>query len=211
MNLEKIRNNIMQEAKVNVIKYGWNENLLLNISRHSKYKHEEIKILFPDGYKEILQMYLNEINNRMTKESEKINLIRLRVHERIKEIIILRLRLISKDKKLIHKTFLHLLLPTNYKLASKNLYKTVDQIWFIAGDNSHDFNFYSKRAILASVYTSTILHFINNDSIDDTILLLSKYLKRVSKIPKIKNKVGDLFNAFPKILKFGKNLSSFKQ
>ena len=172
MNLEKIRNNIMQEAKLSVVKYGWNENLFLNISRNSRFKLEEIKILFPDGYKSVLQMYLDEINDIMTKESEKINLIRLRVHERIKEIIILRLRLISKNKKLIHKTFLHLLLPANYKIASKNLYKTVDQIWFIAGDNSHDFNFYTKRAILASVYTSVIVHFINNENLDDTIFLL---------------------------------------
>jgi len=211
MSLKKIRNKVLQEAKVHVLKSGWNESLILTISKTSNFKYDEIKVLFPEGYKQILQMYLDEINNNMSKESQKINFIRLRVHERIRELIILRLKIFLKDKKLIHKTFLFLLLPHHYKLSSKNLYKTVDQMWFIAGDNSTDFNFYSKRVILASIYTTVITHFINNDNIDETILFLTKQLKKVSKIPKIKNKVSDLVNFIPQIFKLGKSFSFFKQ
>ena len=36
MNLEKIRINILKESKPFVQKYGWNENLLLNIFKNSK-------------------------------------------------------------------------------------------------------------------------------------------------------------------------------
>ena len=34
----------------------------------------------------------------------------------------------------------------------KNLYKTVDNMWYLAGDNSTDFNFYTKRLTLALIY-----------------------------------------------------------
>ena len=211
MNLKKLRNNIYKKAKLSAMKFGWNENLFDNIANESPYIYEEIYALFPEGYLSIVQMYLEEIDEKMIKESEKINLIRLKTHERIRELCILRLNIMSKEKDLISKTFLHLLLPHNYKFSSKNLYKTVDQIWFLAGDNSTDFNFYSKRIILASIYTSIMVHFINNDNMEETLFLLNKLLKRVSKIPNIKNNISNLTKIFPQIFKLGKKFNFVKQ
>ena len=203
MKLKKIRNQILQEAKPYIVKFGWNENLFVNMKKDSKFTYEEMNVLFPRGYTTLIEMYLREINSKMTVESQKINLIRLRIHERIREIFILRLKIMSKEKKLISKTFLYFLLPQNYKLALKNLYKTVDQMWFLAGDNSTNFNFYSKRAILVSIYTRVMMHFVNNNKIDETIILLNKQLKRVSNIPRIKNRINDLMKIMPRISKLG--------
>ena len=49
MNLKKIRNEILQEAKLSVLKFGWNENLFINIKNNSKFKYEEIIALFPEN------------------------------------------------------------------------------------------------------------------------------------------------------------------
>ena len=211
MNLKEIRNQILQESKPYIIKYGWNENLFLSMKNGSKFTYEEMNVVFPNGYTTLLEMYLEDINSKMTLKSQNINLIRLRVHERIRELFILRLAIMSEEKKLISKTFLNLLLPHNYKLALKNLYKTVDQMWFLAGDNSTNFNFYSKRAILASIYTGVMIHFVNNDNIEETIILLNKQLKRVSKIPKIKSRINDITKIIPQFFKFGKDINFFKQ
>ena len=211
VNLNKLRYQILLESKVHISKYGWNDELFYKIAANSKFKFSEIITLFPKGYTVLLEMYLDTVNNQMTEDSKKINLIRLRVHERIKELIILRLKIMSQEKELISKTYFHLLLPQNFKIASRCLYKTVDQIWFVSGDNSTDFNFYSKRAILASVYSLVMLHFINNNSLDQTIELLNKQLKRVSKIPKIKNKLGNIKNAFSQFFKLVKNIRPIKQ
>ena len=186
MQLNRIRNEILSETKPYVIKYGWNEKMFNKVIKNSYYDSSLILNLFPEGYISLVQLYLNEINNQMNNESKKLNLIRLKVHERIKELCILRFKIMIKEKELITKTFIHLLLPINYSFSLRNLYKTVDQIWFLAGDSSTDFNFYSKRAILASIYSATILHFINNDNVEETISFLNKKLKNVSKIPKIK-------------------------
>ena len=113
----------------------------------------------------------------------------------------------SKQKELIKKTYFHLLLPQSFKISIKSLYRTVDQIWFLAGDNSTDFNFYSKRVILASIYINFIMHFINNDNIEETFILLDKQLKRVSKIPKIKDRINVMTNIIPQIFKRGKRFN----
>jgi len=211
MKIKELRNLILGEAKSHVIRHGWNKDLFLYISKSSKFKYEELNALFPNGYKSLLQIYLNQINEQMTKESKSMNLIRLKVHERIRALIITRLQIMVKEKKLISKTFIHLALPGNYKFAFKNLYKAVDQIWFLAGDNSTDFNFYSKRLILGSIYTITLMHFINNDNLDETIKILNKQLKKVSKIPNLKNKIKGALDIIPNILKLGKKFSIFKQ
>ena len=124
---------------------------------------------------------LNEINQKMTNKSKKINLIRLRVHERVRELVVLKLKIMQEEKTLLSKTFFHILLPVNHKLASINLFKTVDQIWFLAGDSSTDFNYYTKRIILSKIYTLTMMHFVNNENIDETISILDKQINRVSK------------------------------
>ena len=211
MNLNKLRNNIYREAKQTALKYGWSQNFFDNFINESVYTYEEVHDLFPEGHQSIVQMYLEEIDGKMTKESEKINLIRLKIHERIRELCILRLNIMTKEKNLISKTFLHLLLPHNYKFSSKNLYKTVDQMWFLAGDNSTDFNFYSKRLILASIYTSIMIHFINNDNIEETLLLLNRLLRKVSKIPKIKSDISNFSKIIPQIFKLGKKFNFVKQ
>ena len=211
VNLNKLRYQILLEAKAHVSKCGWNDELFYNIASKSKFKLSEIAALFPEGHITLLEMYLDTVNKQMTEDSKKIYLIRLRVHERIKELIILRLKIMSREKELISKTYFHLLLPQNFKIASRCLYKAVDQIWFVAGDHSTDFNFYSKRAILASIYSVVMLHFVNNNSLDQTIALLNKQLKKVSKVPKIKNRLGDITKTISQIFKLVQNISSVKQ
>lgn len=209
--MNKFKNKILEDSKPLIGKYGWSEDTLRKINKNSNVEYNEIKILFSDGYLELLQYYLDQINFKMSEKSKKINLLRLKIHERIRELIILRLKVMSDEKKIISKTFFHLLLPQNFNLSLKNLYITCDQIWYLAGDQSTDFNFYSKRAILSSIYSITLLHFINNNNLEETIELLDIQLKKVSNIPKLKNRIDDLIKFTPEILKFRKNFSFFKQ
>ena len=45
--------------------------------------------------------------------------------------------------------------PTNAPTALENLALMVDDIWYYAGDRSTDFNWYTKRGLLAAIYSST--------------------------------------------------------
>ena len=42
----------------------------------------------------------------------------------------------------------------------------MDTIWFAVGDKTTDFGFYTKRALLAGVYLSTLLYWLNDGSED---------------------------------------------
>ena len=187
--LEKKRLELVNLSKNIVKEYGWNDSLFENISFHNRISYDELIILFPDGYKEMLKLSLDYLNYELENICSQYDFIRIPIHKRIKKIIITKINLMNKHKDFYKRTFYFLLIPMNYKLLTAYLYKTVNLMWYIAGDNSTDFNFYTKRMILSGVYSSVILHFISNDNLLETEKKLDGNLLKVSKIPVIKEKI----------------------
>lgn len=195
-NLNLKRRKILNESKKYVVTNGWNESLFKSITKNKIFKIDEILILFPEGYLSLLKFYLKELNIDMTSSAINLDLTRMKTHQRIREIILLRLNIKQNEKDLIKRTYFTLLLPKHFNILLMSLYNIVDQIWFIAGDNSTDFNFYSKRAILATVYSSTVLYWINNENFEETKKFLDKQLKKISKIPQIKKQIKNVSSFF---------------
>ena len=190
-----------------VKKYGWNDSLFKKISSHNRISYDELIILFPDGYKDMLKLSLDYLNYELENICSQYDFIRLPVHKRIKKIILTKINIINKHKDFYRRTFYFLLIPINYKLLTAYLYKSVDLMWYISGDNSTDFNFYTKRMILLSVYSSVILHYISNDSLLETDKKLDNNLLKVSKIPLIKGKIQLYKKSLPSFLRLLKSYS----
>ena len=212
ININLKRLEILKDAKKHIIFDGWNDNIFQIISKKNKYKEDEIRALFPKGYKSLFELYLSNADKEMVAACKKIDLIRMNTRDRLSKIILLRLKINEKDKKLVKKTFFTLMLPMNFKIATSSLYSTVNQIWYLAGDHSTNFNYYTKRAILASVYSSTVFYWMNeNKTLEQTKDFLNDHLKKVSKIPKIKERVDSIVNMFPQIFSFTKTFSRFRR
>ena len=73
-------------------------------------------------------------------------------------------------------------------------------MWYLAGDNSTDFNFYTKRLILSGIYTNALFVFFSKDMkhVEEN---LNINLKRVAKIPKIKERLSFIIDNAPKFFK----------
>ena len=174
-----------------IIENGWNKTLFKKISNQKKISSDELNILFPDGYKDMLLKSLQNLNNEFEKKINRTTKIKkLPLHKRIKKIVMEKIYFINLKKEFYKKIFYYLLLPYNYKLLSYQIYKSVDSIWHIALDQSTDFNYYTKRIILAGIYSSTLFHFFNNDNINETEKKLDALLVKVSKIPNVKEKLS---------------------
>src|SRR5262249_25858057 len=108
----------------------------------------------------------------------------------------------APQREAIRRALAFLALPLHAPLAAKLLYRTVDAVWYALGDRSTDFNFYTKRALLAGVYSSTLLYWLNDKSAECTESwgFLDRRIAEVMKIPqatarleKLKNKLPDPF------------------
>ncbi len=190
---------ILEDAKIYVRKNGWTKNLLKKLI-NSKTKSYDLGYLFPNGYSDLLSLALNEINKSLENKISKINIINFSISKRMKKILQTRLEILDADKIFYRKTFNHLLLPNKSKLMKRNLYKSVDKMWYLAGDNSTDFSFYTKRLILAAIYTNALFVFFNKD-IKEASINIDKNLEKISKIPKIKERFSFIKDNLPVFLK----------
>ena len=211
--MKKSHNNYLLKKRLEVLKYakifisekGLNKNSLENISKRYGLNINEIELLFPEGNIDLIKFTLEQLNKELEEYCKKIDLIRLPVHKRIKKVLLSKISLMNKNKLFYRSIFLNLLIPKKNFSLSNQLYNSVDQIWFIAGDSSTDFNFYTKRLILSGIYSRVILFFFNNNNQEELENILDESLKRVSKIPEIKSKLKIFKNYLPKIANFVKN------
>ncbi len=205
--MKKIENNtnykkklkILEDAKKLVREKGWSKDIF-NKLINNKEKNSDLVFLFPNGYEDLLNLALIEINKILENKIKKINIINFSLTKRIKKILLMRIEILENDKIFYKKTFNHLLLPQNSKIMKKNLYNSVDNMWYLAGDNSTDFSYYTKRITLAAIYINAIIIFYNKD-IKKAESNIDTNLKRISKIPKIKERFSFIKDNIPVFLK----------
>ena len=203
--LLKKRQVVLRFAKEFISENGLTKNCLENISKKYGLNTDETDLLFPQGNIDLIKFALEQLNNDLEVYCKQIDLIRLPIHKRIRKVLLSKISLMNKDKPFYRSIFLNLLIPKKNFSLSSQLYNSVDQLWFIAGDSSTDFNFYTKRLILSGIYSRVMLFFFNNNNQEELENILDESLKRVSKIPEIKSKLKIFKDYLPKIANFVKN------
>jgi ubiquinone biosynthesis protein COQ9 len=90
----------------------------------------------------------------------------------------------------------HLALPHNTAIAVGNTLRTIDAIWYAAGDTATDFSYYSKRALLTPVYVASVLYWIDDESEDfaDTWAFIGRRLDDILRIPRLTSGLRRLAN-----------------
>jgi ubiquinone biosynthesis protein COQ9 len=96
--------------------------------------------------------------------------------------------------------------------ALQGWYATVDAMWRSIGDTSIDFNFYTKRALLAGVYGSTFLFWLNDRSSDcsATWAFLDRRIENVMQVPKLRGKIMERLSRLPTPRRLAERMSAFK-
>ena len=170
---------------------GWTRTALASGARRLDLPPGEADRLFPGGPVQVLTHLSQRADLRTVEDMEKEGMGALKIRERIKGAVRIRLERHAGEREAVRRALALLSLPFNAGLALKLLYKTVDALWYAAGDTSTDFNFYTKRATLAGVYSSTLLYWLNDRSVgtEATWAFLDRRIDDVMKIEKLKSQV----------------------
>jgi ubiquinone biosynthesis protein COQ9 len=89
---------------------------------------------------------------------------RMKTHQRVAMGVWARLEAMGRWREAARRATAWLAAPRQAPLASRLTYRTCDAIWRAAGDASTDFNFYTKRGLLAGVVLSTTLYWLQDGS-----------------------------------------------
>jgi ubiquinone biosynthesis protein COQ9 len=170
---------------------GWTSKslrqALVSIGRHP----DDAPLIFPDGPGEMIEAYCTLADARMTEGAGAAGLAAYRIPQRVRAIIAIRLEQNRVNKEAIRRALAWLSIPINAPRAVRTAAATVDAIWHAAGDISTDFSWYTKRGILAGVYSTTLLYWLRDASDDDeaTLNFLDRRLANVARIGGLRKKV----------------------
>ena len=159
----------------------------------------DIRRYFPGGARDALAAFSDWADARMAAGLAGRDLAALKVRERIALAVRLRLEALAPYREAVRRGLAFLALPPNGGLGARLLYRTVDAMWRAIGDRSADFSFYTKRALLAGVLSSTTLCWLGDDSEDfaETYGFLDRRIADVLRIPAAKARVERLARRLP--------------
>jgi ubiquinone biosynthesis protein COQ9 len=119
---------------------------------------------------------------------------------KIKYFLQYQLELDLKNKEFLKKVFLFLFSEKNISQILDYFFSTSSTMWNLSGDTATDFNYYSKRLILCSVYSKIFIKLLNFPSYSKNLILqdIEKSLDQVKQFNIIKSKIcsNDILSIF---------------
>jgi ubiquinone biosynthesis protein COQ9 len=141
-------------------------------------------LVFEDLDKNFLKETKSNIN-KITKTNDKISFLLNK-----------RFQLEARNNNLIKKIFIHLIKNNNSNKVLNYIYSVADIIWKISSDRSVDFNYYTKRLILSSVYLKILILIFYRDNLTDKDIEveIQKSLEHIKLVSQFKIKINFLKN-----------------
>lgn len=196
---DKWREKILAEALDHVAFDGWLDKTLKAAAEKVGASDAELKAAFPRGVADALLFFSSEADRQAVEAIEKADLKPMRVRERVTFAVRKRIEAVKTHKEAARRGATVFALPQHALDGATAVYRTVDALWRAVGDTSADFNFYTKRALLSGVYTTTILHWFadNSEGTQDTWKFLDNRIDNVMQIEKVKAQVTKLAEGLP--------------
>lgn len=166
---------------------GWSLVALRNGAKAAGIAESEISLLFPEGPGEAALWLDDWADRKMLAALDAMDLAEMKVRRRIAAGVEARLTVLAPYREAVRRAIALKATPWGAVRAAQILYRTVDAIWYAAGDTATDFNFYTKRSLLAAVYAPTLLYWLNDRSENsaETFAFLDRRLADVMKLPQL--------------------------
>ena len=151
-------------------------------------KQELLIIISGLFFEDLDKKFLSEIKSKISQFSK--------TNEKISFLLNKRFQIEKKNKDLIKKIFIHLIKDNNLNKIINYIYSVADSMWKYSNDRSVDFNYYTKRLILSSVYLKILILSFYKDNFTQKNLEdeIKKSLEHVNLISQFKIKLDFLKN-----------------
>ncbi|WP_299888976.1 COQ9 family protein [uncultured Ruegeria sp.] len=178
---------------------GWSETSFRAAITDSDLEDGLARAICPRGAVDLALAYHARGDAVMLERIKTEDMSGLKFREKIAAAVRYRLEAVE-DKELVRRGMTLFSLPMHAGEGAKAVWQTCDMIWDALGDTSDDVNWYTKRATLSGVYSSTLLFWLGDDSPDHQRAweFLDRRIDDVMQFEKLKAQVKDnpLFKPF---------------
>ena len=167
---------------------GWNETALAEAAREAGVDSAVARLAFPGGAMDMIAGWVASVDGEMTAAFDPLVLAQMPIRERIRSLVWFRLEAVAGLEEALRRALAIQAMPQNLARSAKLGWASADAMWRLAGDTATDYNHYTKRAILASIYAATLAVFVSDESAGkaDTRAFLDRRIEGVMKFEKAK-------------------------
>lgn len=199
MPYEDLRKTLLDAALIHVPFDGWTEATFAAAVSDADIDMALARAVCPRGAVDLALAYHARGDAQMVERLKSEDLSELRFSEKVAAAVRFRLEA-SDDKEAVRRGTTLFALPAYAADGAKAIWGTCDLIWDTLGDTSEDANWYTKRATLSAVYSSTVLFWLGDDSPEHqaTWEFLDRRIDNVMQFEKLKAQVNKnpLFKPF---------------
>jgi ubiquinone biosynthesis protein COQ9 len=159
----KERDAALRATLPHVPRLGWSWAALQTGLRDLGRDGQEAEWLFPGGPIEAVEAWCDLADREMEEAARSEDLLALRIPDRIRRVLTLRLDANEAHKDAIRRALALQSLPWNLASALRTVARTADSMWAAAGDTSTDLSWYTRRATLSGVYGTTLAFWLQDD------------------------------------------------
>ena len=209
MTLDELRVALAPDIAASAIFDGWSEAALVAAAEMAGCDVDVAKLAFParplnGRAMDMIEAWITSVDEAMEAEWPAERLAQLKIRDRIRELVTFRLKAVEDIDEAVRRAISVMAMPHNAPRALRIGWRSADIMWRLAGDTATDYNHYTKRTILAGIYSATLAHFINDDSEgkEATYEFLDRRIEGVMKFEKAKAKFTSRELELPSLTRF---------
>jgi ubiquinone biosynthesis protein COQ9 len=143
---------------------GWSETAFKAAIEDTGVAPAVARGLFPRGAIDLAAAFHRHGDDLMAAALKARDLSGLRFRDKVALAVRLRLEAVE-DRESVRRGATLFSLPMHAAEGARLVWGTADRIWTALGDTSQDINWYTKRATLSGVYSSTVLYWLGDESL----------------------------------------------
>lgn len=191
-----LKDRILEAALLHAAFDGWSRRTLHNAAHDAGVDAATVRRLFPRGGDSLLAWLDDWADRRMLASVDGVDLERMPVRRRIALLVRARLDPLSAHREAVRRAVAARALPGNLAGTGRSVWRTVDLMWQAAGLGgapAEGFAYYSRRAMLAGVLTSTLLYWLGDQSEESTAswAFLDRRIEDVMRVGRTRSTIED--------------------
>ena len=209
MTLDELRIALAPDIAASAIFDGWNETALEAAAEMAGADVDIAKLAFPKKVAggqamDMIAAWIASVDLAMEAEWPQERLAELKIRERIRTLVAFRLEAVMHIDEAVRRAMAIMAMPQNAPRSMQLGWSSADIMWRLAGDTATDYNHYTKRAILAGIYSATLAVFVNDDSEGKakTYEFLDRRIDGVMKFEKFKHQMTNREVELPSLSRF---------
>lgn len=186
--LDELRLALAPEIAMAAMFDGWSDAALVSAAEAAEVDPAVVRFAFKGGAMDMIDAWVASVDAKMEAEFAGGRLDNMPIREKIRTLVWFRLQAITGMEESLRRAAAVQAMPRNAARALKQGWSSADKMWRLAGDTATDYNHYTKRAILASIYGATLAVFASDESEGkaETRAFLDRRIEGVMKFEKAK-------------------------